>query len=222
MRRLPIAAGFLVVGVIALAASRDAGASHVIYLTHLYHPTGDSSNLASLNCGWHESCDGNPSEPDTALDWDYNSGSSTYTWLRFKTWGGGSAPELAAQATSNFFGPPTCARIVTLVKRFNGQLIGSVLNLHSYRGGTTALLNLQSTSSGYITQGIIGNMYTSHPPDSCLWTGMHTHQYYVNGTVGINPTRNTSMPTEATCYQCNQTYATFQVNTWEYKFQHVH
>lgn len=178
---------------------------------------GGGSYDAILTVGWHDLGDCYPHCPDTyskGLDWVWENDASTLVRVRLWNWGGPSAITRVANMSSSMpqYG---CKRIVSAVKRLSdGGVFGSVVNQHSYRGGTYNSV-VYSRSSGYQNTANVGYM-VPYQQDNCTTTGDHTMQWYESGNYDTGYGKDSSIPTECQCCGCGTPYDVW--NVWEYYF----
>jgi hypothetical protein len=209
--------------------ARDSGESveafHVLVTSYLHHPTGDSFNDAELVCGWHDGCDEihYPGEALRALDWKYASGTSTVTRVAIRSYhnGSGSSPTKVARVLITTQAFQNCVGLRYEIREHTlNRLVGSVRQYHVYSNGLSSG-SLYATPGGYEVTHNIGHMFTSRPPDRCIWNGPHVHQWYQNNE-GLSPIQNfADFPQEPTlsgpCYpSCDR----FQF--WESSVNYLH
>ncbi len=217
MRRLLACLITTAVGIVAgLLQGSEATANHSSYpvYAYVYHPTGNSTSNAQLNCGWHDICDGIFSDASKkGLDWVYPGNVSYTVWLRVRILGG-SGVDWAGRAQS-YNAPTGCKRIWSDLYRVNWSYIGAVANQHSQAAGTN-YFNLYASGGGYNNEGVIGSMLQSG--DNCQSSGPHTMQWYTNSSGGSVSKNTSGLPLESGCVLCGWQYNRWATYEWLFTY----
>lgn len=201
-------------GLAGLWGTAPIEASHYSVSISLYHPTGDATYKAVLNCGWHDVCDGvYPDSSSKGRDWVWQSNVSYEVRLRLfivssqstQTWVG---TVRTTNATSG------CYRIWADVFRADGNYVGTVTNQHALVS-TNKNYNIYGRSQGIYSQTSIGSMVW---PDNCTSSGRHVMPWFTPGAYTSSYSKNTNIPTEAQCVLCGWQYSPW--NTREYVFSY--
>lgn len=213
MRRV-LKVAVVIAAVIVAWLYQNAEASHYFVNIDLYHPTGNYTYKAQLNCGWHDICDGAyPDSSSKGLDWVWQSNVSYEVRLRlFIVAGFSSQTKVGTVSTSN--APSGCYRIWADVFRTDGNYVGTVINQHSLVSSNKTY-SIYGRDQGIYSDASIGNMVW---PDNCLSSGYHTMQWYYAGPYTWSWSKNTSIPTEGSCVLCGMLYSVW--NTREYGFSY--
>jgi len=187
----------------SLVLVTPAGGSHAnggrtVFL-YLYHPTGDLWRAATLACGWHDNCDGNPNADPRkdGLDWVWPDQSAT-VYLRIK--GVSEVTGLVAKGYTYFTDHGVgCPEVVARVRRVDSD--ASVAWIHHYhaRLGAPAYFDLYGGSgSAWLNQTVTGYI-GSHQDDNCSGYD-HVMQKLEMGPAGQGESKNSSgLPDEAQC-----------------------
>lgn len=218
MRRLLVGLLAAAIGVLGgLFQSSDTNANHSVFAvtTYVYHPAGNATSNAQLNCGWHDVCDNiYPDASQKGLDWQYQGNVSYDIWLRLQIYrNAGGSTDWVGRAQS-YNATSGCKRIWSDLYRVNWSYIGAVTNQHSQAVGTV-YQNLSANGSGYQNAGVIGSMLQSG--DNCTSSGPHTMQWYTNSTGG-NTAKNTAIPYESGCYGCGWLYNRWSTHEWIFTY----
>jgi hypothetical protein len=206
-----------VLGALWQANETSAVSPVYVYVLHPTGLTGVQTIKSTLNCGWHDICDGSwPDAQSRGLDWVAADTGYQTTWVR--TWSlGGPGPNTWVARAQSYYSESPCKRVVADVKRVSDWgLFGSVVNTHSRSSGSS-YWNLYASTAGKFASAVVGS-FVPAGQDNCQSSGPHTHQHYLSGDYDTYFYKNPGMPTEQQCVLCGWQYPPADLYSYEYRF----